>query len=414
MKKRLTGIVFLFLFSFLLLANGNEVKAADTVTNLKQTYADDDMVRISFTGTDADGYYVYYSTDNSTFKRVNGTSSSDTYPDTYEESIYINNLSAGKKYYVKVSPATLNSTTYEYSEGTKSSTLQVVTSPKKVSGLKQTAATKSSGTVSWTAVSGVTGYYVRDGYGNKVKTVSSAKAKITMDSCSSEYYYVSAYLKSSAGYIAEGDDKSVYVCSAPGKPSKVASVSEDNLSWNLSNNKVTVWWDKNANDEYYPDGYQVQIYTINGKTKLKTYNVKSNSKSFKLSKVKNKGFKIRVRAYAKNNGTKYYGPWTSKKAVVPLAKVTSFDQKGKTSATVKWKKVKNATKYTIYVCKNLDVKHPTWKKVKSVSKSKTSYTIKNLKKGKSVGVYVVPTVKAGSKKYTAARISYDYDSTYIY
>ncbi len=413
MKKKLTGAIFLLFFAVLVLANGKEANAASTVTNLKQTDDYTTSVDISFTGvSDAVGYYVYYSTDNSTYKRVNGASSSDSYPDEYGETAYIYNLSAGKKYYIKVSPA-YKKGSYSYEEGTKSSALQVVTTPNNVSGLKQTAATKSSATISWSSVSGVTGYYVRDYRDKKIKTVSSAKAKISMDSGSSDSYYVSAYLKSSAGYVAEGNQKSIYAYSAPGKPSKVASISEDNLSWNLSNNKVTVWWDKNANDENYPTGYQVQIYTLNGKTKLKTYNPEDSYKSFKLSKVKNKGFKIRVRAYTKVSGKKYYGPWTSKKAIVPLARVRSFDQKGKTSATVKWKKVKNATKYTIYVCKNLDVKYPKWKKVASVSKKKTSYTIKKLKKGRSVGVYVVPTVKAGSKKYKAGRISYDYDTTYI-
>ncbi len=68
-----------------------------------------------------------------------------------------------------------------------------------------------------------------------------------------------------------------------------------------SGNVITIGWKANPNYDY-PTGYQVQIYSLNGKTRL--YTTKATTKTrVKINNAKvrkainNKGFKVRIRAY---------------------------------------------------------------------------------------------------------------------
>jgi mannan endo-1,4-beta-mannosidase len=74
-------------------------------------------------------------------------------------------------------------------------------------------------------------------------------------------------------------------------------------------------------------------------------------------------------------------------------KVTATQDKGKTSVTVKWKKVKKATSYVIY---RAESKNGKYKKVGTVKKG-TSYCDKKVKKGKT---YYYKVVTVSSKKYS--------------
>ncbi len=408
MKKKVTSIVFLLLLSVLILANGKEVDAASTekITDLQQTDINiidngKSTINVTFTEvTDATGYHTYYSKDKSTYKLVD---SSLKYYDGDKVLIGIYNLSAGSTYYVKVAPV-FKTSDGTSEEGTFSSVLEVVTAPAKVDNLKQTKATKSSVTLTWTAADGASGYYVKNENWKTLETVSKTTAKISADTGSSKDYYIYAYKKSSSGYIAESPNyKKVTAYASPKKPINVAKISREYLTWMpTKSNKVTVKWEQ-GDDDYSVSGYQVEIYNVKGKTKLKTYNItKDKSKvSFNLKKVKNKGFQIRVRDYIKVNGNKYYSSWTSKKAIIPQAKI-KLKKVGNSSIKVSWSKVSNATSYTVYVCKNASASKEKWKKVAKVGKNKTSYTIRNLNGWANKGVYVIPTVKVGGKKYKAS------------
>ncbi len=409
MKKKLTGLVCLLLFSVIILANGKEVNAASTekVTDLQQTdinISDNgkSTANVCFTEVSgASGYNVYYSEDKYTYKKI-GTALQ--YFDGNSVLASINNLSAGSKYYVKVAPV-FKTSDGTSEEGSFSSVLEVVTAPAKVDNLKQNKATKSSVTISWSAPTGTSGYYVKNKKGKILKTVSKTTAKISANAGSYNDLYVYAYKKSSSGYIAESPNyKKVTAYATPNKPKNVAKISWDYLTWMpTKSNKVTVKWTQ-GDDYYTASGFQVEIYNVKGKTKLKTYNITQKGKtklSFNLKKVKNKGFQIRVRAYVKVDGKKCYGSWTSKKAIIPQAKI-KLKKVGNSSIKVSWSKVSNATSYTVYVCKNASASTEKWKKVAKVGKNKTSYTIKNLNGWDNKGVYVIPTVKVGGKKYKAS------------
>lgn len=186
---------------------------------------------------------------------------------------------------------------------------------------------------------------------------------------------------------------------------------EDTFDWRPSaGNDVKIGWTMNKNDQYYADGWQVVISTVDAKKKLKTINVSGVRNSvinttFNIKSVKNKGFSVKVRGYIQlDNGSKKYGAWSDKKVVIPQAK-TSVSRKSNSSVTVKWSKISKATKYEIYVCKDVNVSNPKFKKVATV-KNKTSYVIKNIKSYQTYGVYVKAVVKYGKKTYKSSIAGY--------
>ncbi len=382
---------------------------ADQVEDLTQTNDSETSVTVSWTAPVGYTYFdVYYATSK------DGTYAQ--YPTTltnYNTSLSyftLSSLGAGKSYYIYIVPVekTWDSSTYSYvyTEMTelKSDVFEAVTAPNTaVTNLKQSYASTKAVKLSWTASTGATGYYIRTSYsGSNVTKTTKTAVKLSLSAGSYQTYYVVPYRVSESGYVAEGTYayNKVTAYSAPNKPTNVASASDGNVSWNPSTNKVTVGWDKNSNNSYTPDGYQLVVYDVKGKTKLKTYTIKSGSTytyKFKIASIKNKGCRVAMRSYVKINGKKYYSSWTSKTVVLPQAKITAATQKNATTVKISWKKVTGATKYIIYYKKGYS---GTWKS-KKVSAKKTAYTFKKLSTGNDYYFYVMPVVKVGSKKYTA-------------
>ena len=194
----------------------------------------------------------------------------------------------------------------------------------------------------------------------------------------------------------------------PGKPMDVAKASsETTLKWKpTSDDYVTLGWAVNANDKYYASGWELEISSVNGKKKLKTYDVEGQrsftlNHKFKLKAVKNTGFSAKVRGYVNmSDGTRRYGAWSKKVVVIPPAKINVTKKSG-SSVNIKWSKVKNATKYEVYVCKNYSASNTKYKKVATVKAGKTSYVLKNIPSYTPYSVYVRPVVKYGKKTYKA-------------
>lgn len=383
------------------------------VTGLKQTKAYENSVYFSWNAVTAmpgytvAGYYVYESADGKNYARKD----TDKYPDASYPESYINNKSAGCVYYVKVAPVYKDANSNYYA-GPLSDPLQVVTAPAKVNSdtIVETAASaaKNKVTVKWKAVSGATAYnvYVEN---TKVTTVSSAKATFKLVAGQDPYIRIEAVKKSASGFLALADKSySEQIFAAPGKVTNVADFDEGNFRWNTyDNNKVKIGWNVKKGD-YYADGYQIEVKSVDGKKTLKKYYVKNKYttyKEFNIKSVKNVGFKVRVRAYKKINGKNCYGNWSSLKTIIPQPALEG-KQLSATKIKVSWNKIKNATSYTIYVCKDTSVKNKKFTKYKTVSAKTRTCTISKLKKGEWAGVYVIPTVKVGGKKYKAAATWY--------
>lgn len=228
-------------------------------------------------------------------------------------------------------------------------------------------------------------------------------------------YYVYSYKRSESNYIALGYGQSTgTLYSAPVNPQYVADAKAGTLIWSpaKSGNVITIGWKANPNYDY-PTGYQVQIYSLNGKTRL--YTTKATTKTrVKINNAKvrkainNKGFKVRIRAYKEaNGGAKCWSDWSAFKTIIPQAcvKKSNVTSVSSTSAKVKWKKVANTKYYLVYYTKNPYASNAKWIK-KKVSAKSSSYTIRGLKAYSTFGVYVIPVVKVGGKTYRGQACEY--------
>lgn len=354
-------------------------------------------------------YLVYLSQD-----RSSGYQALSSYTSTSNKK-YIYNLQAGRAYYVIVQ-------TYVNKQLVgQSDPLQVITTPESVDykSIKQTSGTKNKIGLQWNRVSGVTGYVVAKISGSKVEAqynVTTNKATVPAKA-GTHYsgYYVYSYKRSESNYIALGYGQSTgTLYSAPVNPQYVADAKAGTLIWSPAKrgNVITIGWKANPNYDY-PTGYQVQIYSLNGKTRL--YTTKATTKtSVKINNarvrkaINNKGFKVRIRAYKEaNGGAKCWSDWSAFKTIIPQAcvKKNNVTSVSSTSAKVKWKKVANTKYYLVYYTKNPYASNAKWIK-KKVSAKSSSYTIRGLKAYSTFGVYVIPVVKVGGKTYRGQACEY--------
>jgi hypothetical protein len=384
----------------------NSTKKEET-GGLTQTGAGENSVTVTWSkDKKAYGYNIYISTNAKKYSRISNDKICDVSNNTKKK---ISNLKAGTTYYIKVA-SVYKSSKDIVTEGTWSKYIRVVTAPSRVdaSSIRQTNASAKTVTVKWNASKGATGYvvYVND---KKVKIVKRTKAYVSVKSGSTNSIKIRPVRVSPSGYMAVGGHSEAYdIYAAPAKPVNVASFKDHNFTWYPTmSNKVMVGWTNNSVNTYEPDGYQVQIYSVTGKKKLKTYYVKNTSRKFNISSVKNKGFKIKVRGYITIRGKKYYGAWSDMKTVVPQAHI-SLTRTDSDQLTVSWKKVTNAERYYIYICKDIKAKKPVWKRVAVVNNHVRSYAINGCSVGKYNAVYVIPEIKIGSKRYKAKYTWYLY------
>ena len=387
------AIMSIMLFAMTITASAASGRA---VTNLQQTDDTKTSVTVQWSGNYGEEYLVYLSQD-----RSSGYQALSSYTSTSNKK-YIYNLQAGRAYYVIVQ-------TYVNKQLVgQSDPLQVITTPESVDykSIKQTSGTKNKIGLQWNRVSGVTGYVVAKISGSKVEAqynVTTNKATVPAKA-GTHYsgYYVYSYKRSESNYIA------------PVNPQYVADAKAGTLIWSpaKSGNVITIGWKANPNYDY-PTGYQVQIYSLNGKTRL--YTTKATTKTrVKINNAKvrkainNKGFKVRIRAYKEaNGGAKCWSDWSAFKTIIPQAcvKKSNVTSVSSTAAKVKWKKVANTKYYLVYYTKNPYASNAKWIK-KKVSAKSSSYTIRGLKAYSTFGVYVIPVVKVGGKTYRGQACEY--------
>lgn len=370
------------------------------VTGLQQTKASETAVTITWDAqvTQYCRYEVFLSTDGVTFYSQDTTTSTEK---------YISGLSSGKTYYVKVQAYAYDYVNTLYADEA-SDVIKVVTVPGSVSNIKQTAATTSSATLKWTAGSGATQYYVYTvigGVEKKVAETSTNQVTIKNLKSSVDYTTIKVYsVRKDGSFVAQQSwGTTFYGSDLKLIPAKVNIKKVDIANYWSGLKEINVTYTKPD----YTDGYQVQVYTYNGKKVVSSGS--TTSSSVYLSKLKkNQYYKLRVRGYSLVNGTKKYGAWSSYKYFSFQPDVISAKQVKKTkTAVAKWDTVKGATSYTIY----LSTKQKSgYKKVGTTKK--TSFTLKKygksaLKKNKTYYVYVVANKKVGKTTYTS-------DATYCY
>ncbi len=389
------------------------VQAATGTVNITQTKARSTSINYEWEKVaDAASYSTYY-IDAATYSedlaigkwKTNSSYVANGGAD--DTSASLTGLSSASHYYVRVYAHKSNGQIIAKSD------LLVVTTPGQVKDVTQTNATTGSVTLSWTAVEGADGYYVYAGNNTDstpVATVTTNTATISelsetdYNGSTAPKYTVAAFCKGSGDFSAIGyTDTSDYVYIAPDTIKKLSL-----YSWPSKNNQAAVRWKYSG----YATGYELQILNTKNKV-IKTYTYdtqKVGQQIVKISSIKDSGFIAKIRGYKTVKNQTYYGHWSSI-TCVPDAKITKLKALKKGRATIKWKKVKGASNYTIYAVMEVGKNKVIKKKVAKVSKKKTSYTVKNLKKYKNSYKYntyfyvQANGVKINGKKYNS---QYDY------
>lgn len=162
--------------------------------------------------------------------------------------------------------------------------------------------------VSWSKVSGASGYYVyrskNKGSFKKIKTISSGNTLSYTDTAATtngaKYRYrIVAYGKSGK----TGKRSSASILYRLPKPSVLSAT-------NTSGKKITVKWKKNTK----ATGYQIK-YVTGSVTKTTTIKKNFTTKTILKGLKKNKTYKVYIRTYKSVSGIKYYSAWSAAKSV---------------------------------------------------------------------------------------------------
>ena len=405
MKNRNLSILKAFIFVMMAVcffSNGTlKASAASEVKGLTQTRSEEDSVTVSWKSLkNAYGYDVFISSGNGKYKRL--TNKTGDVVGSKNTKKKISNLTSSRTYYVVVK-AVYKKENGKYKIGPAGKRLEVVTSPSKTakSTIKQIKATPHYIRFKWDKVRGANRYivYVND---KKKAVVKKNAVSIRVRTGSVNNVRVVPVKRSSSGFMAKGGNIEAYdFYSSPKRPKRVAAFRYNNLLWQpTESNTVTIGWTKAAGDKYDPTGYQMEVYSLEGR-RLNLYYSTKTKLSINIPSVENKGFKVRVRAYVKINGKKYFGKWTDMQTVIPQAKI-SMKRTGRNSVEINWESVKNVTKYHVYACNDIKAEKPEWYEVATVGAGTNSYEYNNCIEGKYTAMYVIPEVQVGRNTYKAS------------
>lgn len=369
--------------------------AAQKVENLRQSDSNTKGVQVTWDTivSGVDRYKMYLSEDKS-FPENNTTTSTTSY---YNNKNWMFGLNPNSTYYVKVTALTSSGMEFAVSD-----VITCVTKPDNVTNAKHTKSTTSSVTVSWDAPFSGAEYYkvyykpcmssVNPIYAGSTSSRSFTVSGLDDDT---EYHmYIYAARKSANGYEAISGYTLNWYNPTIAKANRFSKIKLD--KWEAGSSKATITFNR---DISHQTGIELEIRSLSGK-KIKTIKGSQYANQFtmSLSKIKNKGFKYRLRYYVTTDTQTCYGPYTKEKIVVAQPKVTA-SKKSNTSIKLKWKKISGAKSYTIYMRKETG---DSFKKVATVKS--TSYVLKKTNPRTYYYVYVKANgVKSGKKKYSSTK-----------
>lgn len=392
MKKTLSALLMMFAVAFtVMLASGTTSKALATWNaNLSQTDATEQSVDLQWDAyLGADHYEIFFSNDNSSWTEMDWSTSTS-------EVIY--GLTSGSKYYVRVIAYSGSYFSDSKTPLAESESMDVITSPKKVEEVKQTGATTNSITLSWKAQPGVTEYriYRYDSYNNYVSLGTSKTNSYTIKGLNASVrasYFVMAVNTNSKGQSAISTSfDTYYMRTTPAKVPYISlsyywtSLGSAEFKWNSVNNA---------------DGYQFQIQDSKGKTIM----TKDTTSGYVMvDPLKKDTFtKVRARAYILVNNKRVYGAWSPYDYNATCSSIRVIRSANRKMITLKWKKIKGASGYAVYVSTKSG---SGYKKVKTLGAKKTKYTFtkfkgKKLSKNKRYYIRLKYLTKSGKKTITS-------------
>ena len=389
MKKIIKSLFLATALTVMVLAMGVMVSAAQTpgkVTGLKQTISSETYVYIAWNEQSGCTYEVEFSYDGKTWEKISTRSI---------ESDSIFNLKNGRTYYVRVRANSGSTSNPNY--GAYSDTLSVVTNPSEVTNPHQSKATTNSITINWTKSEGATSYkiYYYIG-GTRVLKGETTNTYFTLKGLNNGQDLPFSWIdiipvKNSGTFKAEGYSEAIYSSNVRLVPKKVTNLGIKYF-WSPLN-EINIGF----NATKFNDGYQYEVYNLNGKKPvIKSYT--SSNYSTTIGNIKEYRFyKLRVRAYVTVNGKNLYGAWSDYKGFAFQPKV-NISTSGSNGFKLSWKKVKGAKSYTLYMS---TAQKSGYKKIKTLKKNSfkvTKFKNKKLKKRKYYYFYVVANGKMGKKK----------------
>ena len=244
--------------------------------------------------------------------------------------------------------------------------------------------TKDSLTITWTAEN-ATKYKVYCNPENTTSNVTQVEAE-----CTGTEFTITG-LKAGASYNIKVDainERGNASASLNGARTMVGEILDLKLNnfFHLNQTSELEW-----QAQFGANGYEWELTTLSGKK------VKSEKITNAITRTVNIGVKanhmyiFKVRAYQIENNQTSYGdyseclvyeqPWISS---VKLCK-TKLKKKKVTGLKIKWEKQADAKSYDIYVAHDGSSTRSSYKKVASVKKGKTSYTLKKFKGNKIKG-----------------------------
>ena len=294
-------------------SSATAVVVFNTPTGVTAVAASSSSVTVSWSSVSgATGYYVYRSLSSSgTYSQV-GTSTTTSYTNT--------GLLANTMYYYRVTAYNNNG------ESAQSSTVSATTlgiPPSNPTGVTATASSSSSITISWTSVSGATGYRIyrsssSTGTYSQVGTPTATSYTDTGLSANTMYFYkVSAVNNNgeSAQSSTVSATTSIGVTGTESNPIQLSSGIWVNGSITSSASNGAVWYSFNAtagsayylwwNDNYEGDGTKtldivVTIYNPNGNIGLNREDSSWSSSTYWTANSSGT-LKIKVEPYASGN-----------------------------------------------------------------------------------------------------------------
>lgn len=308
---------------------------------------------------------------------------------------YINDLTPGKSYYVRV-------TGYKDSDckeiaAEPSEPLEVVTSPDYTNmTVTQSDAATNSITLSYSDVTGANWFVIKDG---DTVLASSSNPKIKVANCSAgKMYSLRAYAcrKSESGYVTDNSYNYKYInAKTLTKQPSLNQFGITNSWFNINSYKLEV-----SNTIGSHDGVQFQFLNLSGKAK-KT--VTTTSDYAYVDKFVNGTFyKYRARTFVKCGASNKYSKWSSVRTIA-MPKSISGTASSKKVIRMNWGKISGASGFDVYISNK---QHSGYKKVKSLSAKNRSITIKKygkkaLKKGHTYYLRLIPKAKSGKKTIKA-------------
>ena len=372
------------IFCFILVSSTMVVSlaAVGNISNLKATNVTHNSATITWTAASGSvtGYELSYTTGSTTKKVTIKGKSTTSYKLT---------LTPGKSYTVKVKsyykPALKTTYGKEYK-------VTVKAVPSTVTNFKATnVAGGKSVKLSWTKVSGVTGYVVQQYKNSKwtnIKVTTGSSYTVSSLTPGTTYKFrIAAYYKYSG--------KNIYgaYTSISATPSYLAPTSLKVTKTTASS--VTLSWGAVSGAKKY------QVYNYN--TKKYSY---SSTNSITLSGLEaGTVYKVRVRGYASVNGKNVYGAWTSYLSFTTVTDkvtgLTASDITG-TSVNISFDKKANAGGYQVYL-----YDYATKKDTRLVAKlTDNTYAIEGLKPG--------ATYRIGVRTYVYNKAYYYSGYSYVY